>query len=101
MGGLRVLPQPFALVPESRLLLICTCDGTVTGFGLAGPKLSGEREQARQTLRDQPGPERQGGRVSAGLRARIVPRLHALNAAIWHNQMTAVPVKRTLIAYDH
>ena len=38
----------------SKLLLICTCDGTVTGFGLANPKLFGEREQARQMLKDQP-----------------------------------------------
>ena len=34
----------------AKLLLICTCDGTVTGFGLANPKLYGEREQARQML---------------------------------------------------
>jgi hypothetical protein len=38
----------------SKLLLICTCDGTVTGFSLASPKLFGEREQARQTLQRQP-----------------------------------------------
>jgi hypothetical protein len=38
----------------AKLLLICTCDGTVTGFGLANPKLFGEREQARQMLKDQP-----------------------------------------------
>ena len=38
----------------SKLLLICTCDGTVTGFGLANPKLFGEREQARQMLARQP-----------------------------------------------
>ena len=37
-----------------KLLIICTCDGTVTGFGLANPKLFGEREQARQMLQDQP-----------------------------------------------
>jgi hypothetical protein len=35
-------------------MLICTCEGTVTGFGLANPKLSGERDQARQMLNDQP-----------------------------------------------
>ena len=29
-------------------MLICTCDGTVTGFGLANPQLFGERDQARQ-----------------------------------------------------
>jgi hypothetical protein len=38
----------------AKLLIICTCDGTVTGFSLANPKLHGERDQARQTLRDQP-----------------------------------------------
>jgi hypothetical protein len=31
----------------AKLLLICTCDGTVTGFGLANPKLFGEREDGR------------------------------------------------------
>jgi len=150
-----------------KLMLIVTCDGTVTGFGLANPKLAGEREQARAMLEDQPanrpapgtavvtdkglsgegtqefsagpgldlvlirparkdetprpfpnwlrqrveaiiwtlknqlGLERHGGRVPAGLWARIVQRLLALNAAIWHNWMAGAPVKRSLIAYDH
>ncbi len=151
----------------AKLMLICTCDGTVTGFGLANPKLFGEREQARQMLKEQPanrpapgtaivtdkglagegteeffaspgldltlirparkdekprqfpnwlrqrveaiiwtlknqlGLERHGGRVPAGLWARIIQRLLALNAAIWHNSMIGAPVKRSLIAYDH
>jgi hypothetical protein len=38
----------------SKLLLIVTCDGTVTGFALANPKLVGEREQARTMLERQP-----------------------------------------------
>jgi hypothetical protein len=38
----------------SKLLLLVTCDGTVTGFCLANPKLAGEREQARQMLERQP-----------------------------------------------
>ena len=38
----------------AKLLLACTCDGTVTGFSLASPKLAGERDQARQTLRRRP-----------------------------------------------
>ncbi len=151
-----------------KLLLIVTCDGTVTGFGLANPKLFGQREQARQMLNDQPanrpapgtaivtdkglsgedteeffagpglrltlirparkdektprpfpnwlrqrveaiiwtlknqlGLERHGGRVPAGLWARIVQRLLALNAAIWFNWQIGAPVKRSLIAYDH
>ena len=47
------------------------------------------------------GLERHGDRVPAGLWARIVQRLLALNAAIWHNWLTGAPVKRSLIAYDH
>ena len=152
----------------SKLLIICTCDGTVTGFGLANPKLYGEREQARQMLQDQPanrpppgtavvtdkglsgedfedfftsddlgltlirparkdekqpryfpnwlrqrveaiiwtlknqlGLERHGGRVPAGLWARILQRLLALNTAIWFNWQIGAPVKRSLIAFDH
>ena len=151
-----------------KLLLICTCDGTVTGFALANPKLAGERETARTmlecrpagrpapgtaivadkgfsgddfeeflaggemgltlirparkdektprpfpnwlrqrveaiiwTLKSQLGLEHHGGRVPAGLWARIVQRLLALNAAIWFNWQIDAPVKRSLIAYDH
>ncbi len=36
----------------SKLMLIVTCDGTVTGFALANPKLAGEREAARKMLED-------------------------------------------------
>ncbi len=149
-------------------MLICTCDGTVTGFGLANPKLYGEREEARQmlagqpanrprpgtavvtgkglsgedteaffaspdlgltlirparkdekapgyfpnwlrqrveaiiwTLKNQLGLERHGGRVPAGLWARVRQRLLALNAAIGHCWQIGAPVKRSLIAYDH
>jgi DDE family transposase len=152
----------------AKLMLIVTCDGTVTGFCLANPKLAGEREQAQQmlerqpanrprpgtavvtdkgfagddfeefftgqelglalvrparkdeknpryfpnwlrqrveaiiwTLKNQLGLERHGGRVPAGLWARIVQRLLALNTAIWHNWLIGAPVKRSLIAYDH
>jgi hypothetical protein len=132
----------------AKLMLMCTCEGMVTGFGLANPKLYGERDQARQMLNDRPanrpapgtaivtgkglagedteeffaspglgldlirpvrkdenpryfpnwlrqrveaiiwtlknqlGIERHGGRVPAGLWARIVQRLLALNAVI-------------------
>jgi len=53
------------------------------------------------TLKNQLGLERHGGRVPAGLWARIVQRLLALNAAIWFNWQIGAPVKRSLIAYDH
>jgi hypothetical protein len=53
------------------------------------------------TLKNQPGLERHGGRIPAGLWTRIIQRLLALNAVIWHNWQTGAPVKRSLIAYDH
>jgi hypothetical protein len=53
------------------------------------------------TLKHQLGLERHGGCVPAGLWARIVQRLLALNAAIWFNWQIGAPVKRSLIAYDH
>ena len=149
-----------------KLLLVVTADGTVTGFGLANPKLFGEREQTRQILTSQPanrpaagtavvtdkglagkdseqvftnldlllirparrdektprpfpnwlrqrieaiiwtlkrqlGLEDHGGRVPLGLWTRVVQRLLALNAVIWHNWNIGAPVKRSLIAYDH
>jgi hypothetical protein len=37
------------------------------------------------TLKNQLSHERHGGRVPAGLRARILQRLLALNACIWHH----------------
>jgi hypothetical protein len=53
------------------------------------------------TLKNQLGLEHHGGRVPAGLRARLVQRLLALNACIWHNWLIGAPVKRSLISYDH
>lgn len=149
----------------ANLLLVTTSEGTTTGFGLANPKLCGERQgllellerpanrPARGTVlvgdkgfagaeveaavadrdltlvrparRDEPDPRvfpawlRQrieaiiwtlkhqlglghpGGRVPAGLWARVVQRLLALNAAIWFNWQIGAKVKRSLIAFDH
>ena len=53
------------------------------------------------TLKHQLGLDRHGGRVPAGLWARVVQRLLALNAASWFNWQLGAPVKRSLIAYDH
>jgi hypothetical protein len=53
------------------------------------------------TLKNRLGLERHGGRVPAALWTRIVQRLLALNACIWHNWQIGAPVKRSLIAYDH
>lgn len=45
--------------------------------------------------------ERHGGHTPTGVLVRILQRLLALTAAIWHNDQLGLPVKRSLIAYDH
>ncbi|MBV9025920.1 MAG: IS982 family transposase, partial [Streptomycetaceae bacterium] len=37
----------------------------------------------------------------AGVAVRVLVRILALTAAIWLNDKTGQPVKRSLIAYDH
>jgi hypothetical protein len=165
LGRLRPRHRPPLLLLGRHAVADLHLRGTVTGFGLANPKLVGEREgilrlldkpanvpaegtvlvgdkgvaggdfQAalagrrlwlvrparsdepdpgvfpnwlRQrieaiiwTLKHQLGLDRPGGRVPAGLWARVVQRLLALNAAIWFNWQLGAPVKRSLIAYDH
>lgn len=54
------------------------------------------------TLKAQLDLERHGGRTPAGVAARVLQRLLALTAAIWHNQTTHQPgPARSLLAYDH
>jgi hypothetical protein len=45
--------------------------------------------------------ERHGGHTPTGVLVRVLQRLLALTAAIWHNDHTGQPVKRSLLAYDH
>ena len=59
-------------------------------------------ESVNQTLKAQLDLERHGGRKPAGVCARILQRLLALTAAIWHNETTNQPgPARSLLAYDH
>lgn len=58
-------------------------------------------ESVNDTLKGQLDLERHGGHTPAGVTARILRRILALTAAIWHNDHTGQPVKRSLIAYDH
>jgi hypothetical protein len=58
-------------------------------------------ESVNQTLKAQLDLEGHGGRTEEGILARILCRLLALTAAIWHNDKTGQDVKRSLIAYDH
>ena len=59
-------------------------------------------ESINQSLKAQLDPERHGGRKPVGVCARILQRLLALTAAIWHNETSNQPgPARSLIAYDH
>jgi hypothetical protein len=58
-------------------------------------------ESVNWTFKGQLDLERHGGRAPEGIIARILARVLALTAAIWHNDKTARPVKRSLTAFDH
>jgi DDE family transposase len=58
-------------------------------------------ESINQTFKGQLDLERHGGRTPAGVMVRVLQRVLALTAAIWHNDKTGQPVKRSLVAYDH
>jgi hypothetical protein len=59
-------------------------------------------ESVNQTLKAQLDIERHGGRTKPGVCARILQRLLALTAAIWHNETTDRDgPARSLTPYDH
>jgi len=58
-------------------------------------------ESVNNTLKTQLDLERHGGRTIAGVAARVLQRILALTAAIWHNDRTEKPILRSLTAYDH
>jgi hypothetical protein len=58
-------------------------------------------ESVNDTLKGQLDLERHGGRTIEGVTVRVLQRLLALTAAIWHNHKTGQPVIRSLVAYDH
>lgn len=58
-------------------------------------------ESINQTFKAQLDLERHGGRTPSGVTARILQRILALTAAIWHNDHIGAPIHRSLTAYDH
>jgi len=58
-------------------------------------------ESVNWTFKGQLDLERHGGRTPEGITARVLARILALTAAIWHNDKTSQLVKRSLITYDH
>ena len=58
-------------------------------------------ESINDTLKGQLDLERHGGRTVTGVITRVLQRLLALTAAIWHNEQTGNRPVRSLLAYDH
>jgi len=58
-------------------------------------------ESIFDTLKGQLDLERHGGHTPTGVLVRVLQRMLALTAAIWHNDYTGQAVKRSLLAYDH
>ncbi len=58
-------------------------------------------ESVNATLKTQLDLERHGGRTPGGVMTRVLQRLLALTAAIWHNHKSGQQSLRSLVAYDH
>ena len=58
-------------------------------------------ESINDTFKGQLDLEQHGGHTPAGVWVRVVQRVLALTAAIWHNDHIGAPIKRSLLAYDH
>jgi Transposase DDE domain len=58
-------------------------------------------ESVNDTFKGQLNLEQHGGHTPDGVWVRVLQRILALTAAIWHNHATGQPTLRSLIAYDH
>ena len=58
-------------------------------------------ESVNQTFKAQLDLEQHGAHTCNGVVVRVLQRVLALTAAIWHNWHTGQPIMRSLIAYDH
>jgi hypothetical protein len=58
-------------------------------------------ESVNESFKGQLDLEQHRGRTPGGVIARVMQRILALTAAIWHNDHTGQPVLRSLTAYDH
>ncbi|WNV77828.1 transposase [Geodermatophilus sp. DSM 44513] len=58
-------------------------------------------ESINDTFKGQLDLEHDGGHTPLGVWVRVLRRVLALTAAIWHNDHIGAPTPRSLIAYDH
>jgi hypothetical protein len=123
MDMLAVEPDLLAARPGQRLLADKNYDGAEfegrlveLGVRLLRPARNGEVqrpgaklwrplrqliESVDQTFKGQLDLERHGGRTPVGVAVRILQRILAPTAAIWHNHHTGQPTLRSLPAHDH
>ncbi len=71
------------------------------GFVVLGPAPRQIIESATDTLKGQLDLERHGGHTWRGVVTRVLQRLLALTAAIWHKGRLSRDPVRSLLAYDH
>jgi hypothetical protein len=58
-------------------------------------------ESVNESFKGQLDLEQHRGRTPGGVIARVMQRILALTAAIWHNDHTGQPILQSLTAYDH
>src|SRR6266700_730835 len=58
-------------------------------------------ESVNATFKGQLDLEQHGGHTPGGVWVRVLQRILALTAAVWHNHKTGQPTLRSLVAYDH
>jgi hypothetical protein len=58
-------------------------------------------ESVNATFKGQLDLERRGGHTPGGVAVRVLQRILALTAAIWHKHHTGQPTLPSLVAYDH
>ncbi len=58
-------------------------------------------ESVNDTFKGQLGLEQHSGHTPGGVTVRVLQRIPALTAAIWHNDITGQATLRSLVAYDH
>jgi hypothetical protein len=111
-------PRPGQILIGDKNYFGAEFEATVTeeGLTLLRPARKGEPDRAgnqffkplRQTIesifdtyKGQLDLEGHGGKTPNGVLVRVLQRILALTTAIWHNNHTGQPIKRSLLAYDH
>jgi hypothetical protein len=114
----RSAPRPGQIIIGDKNYFGAEFETTLTqaGLTLLRPARKGEPDRCgsrffkplRQTIesifdtyKGQLDLEGHGGKTPTGVLVRVLHRILTLTTAIWHNDHTDQPIKRSLLAYDH